>query len=92
MIETKLRKILAHAEELQEALAEARKHNAIILEEHRTALEQLAEANKKLFILRDSAALLLTGLRCCEQSSMNFRNCRPDKKRPLVRPTRRPSI
>jgi Asp-tRNA(Asn)/Glu-tRNA(Gln) amidotransferase C subunit len=37
--ETKLRKILTYAEELQDALAEARKHNAIILEGHRTALE-----------------------------------------------------
>jgi chlorite dismutase len=46
--ETKLRKILAYEEELQDALAEARKHNAIILEEHRTALEQLTEANKKI--------------------------------------------
>jgi Asp-tRNA(Asn)/Glu-tRNA(Gln) amidotransferase C subunit len=46
--ETKLRKILSYAEELQEALAETREHNAIILEEHRTALEQLTEANKKI--------------------------------------------
>jgi Asp-tRNA(Asn)/Glu-tRNA(Gln) amidotransferase C subunit len=46
--ETKLRKILACAEELQEALAEARKHNASILEEHRTAREQLTKANKKI--------------------------------------------
>jgi Asp-tRNA(Asn)/Glu-tRNA(Gln) amidotransferase C subunit len=46
--ETKLRKILAYAEKLQEALAEARNHNTIILEEHRTALEQLTEANKKI--------------------------------------------
>jgi hypothetical protein len=46
--ETKPRKILAYAEELQEVLAEARKHNVIILEEHRTALEQLTEANNKI--------------------------------------------
>jgi hypothetical protein len=46
--ETKLRKILVYAEGLQDALAEARKDNAIILEEHRTALEQLTEADKKL--------------------------------------------
>jgi hypothetical protein len=46
--ETKLCKILAYAEELQDALAEARKHNAIILEWHRTALEQLTETNKKI--------------------------------------------
>jgi hypothetical protein len=32
--ETKLRKILAYAEELHEALSDARKRNAIILEEH----------------------------------------------------------
>jgi hypothetical protein len=45
--ETKRGKILAYAEKLQDALAEAQKHNAIILEGHRTALEQLTEADKK---------------------------------------------
>jgi hypothetical protein len=51
--ETKLRKILAYGEELQKALADARKHNAIILEEHRTALEQLTEANKKIVSIEE---------------------------------------
>jgi hypothetical protein len=46
--ETKLFKVLAYAEELQEALAEARKHDAIILKEHLTALEQLTKANKTI--------------------------------------------
>jgi predicted O-linked N-acetylglucosamine transferase (SPINDLY family) len=46
--ETKLRTILAYAQELQNAPAETRKHNDIILEGHCTALEQLTEADKKI--------------------------------------------
>jgi hypothetical protein len=46
--EMKLHKVLAYAKELRDALADARKHNAIILEGKRTALEQLSEANKKI--------------------------------------------
>jgi bacterioferritin (cytochrome b1) len=50
--ETKLRKILAYAEELQDALTTARKHNAIILEWHHTALEQLTEGDRKIVYIK----------------------------------------